>query len=81
MRLGVLDVGSNTIHLQVVDTHPGARPNPTFNYKEELRLTEFLNEKNEINDEGIDHLRRSIGNAVLQARTVWRGILLGLYGN
>ena len=70
MRLGVLDVGSNTIHLQVVDTHPGARPNPTFNYKEELRLTEFLNEKNEINDEGIDHLRRSIGSAVLQARTV-----------
>jgi len=70
VRLGVLDVGSNTIHLQVVDTHPGARPNPTFNYKEELRLTEFLTPNNEINDEGIDHLRRSIGNAVLQARTV-----------
>ena len=70
MRLGVLDVGSNTIHLQVVDTHPGARPNPTFNYKEELRLTEFLTPTNEINDEGIDHLRRLIGNAVLQARTV-----------
>jgi exopolyphosphatase/guanosine-5'-triphosphate,3'-diphosphate pyrophosphatase len=70
VRLGVLDVGSNTIHLQVVDTHPGARPNPTFNYKEELRLTEFLNEKNEINDEGIDHLRRAIGSAVLQAKTV-----------
>ena len=42
MRLGVLDVGSNTVHLQVVDTHPGARPNPTYNYKEELRLTEYL---------------------------------------
>ena len=70
MRLGVLDVGSNTIHLQVVDTHPGARPNPTFNHKEELRLTEFLNDKNEINDEGIDHLRRAIGSAVLQAKTV-----------
>ena len=70
MRLGVLDVGSNTIHLQVVDTHPGARPNPTFNYKEELRLTEFLNENSEINDEGIGLLRTSIGNAVLQARTV-----------
>ena len=28
MRLGVLDVGSNTVHLQVVDTSPGARPNP-----------------------------------------------------
>jgi exopolyphosphatase/guanosine-5'-triphosphate,3'-diphosphate pyrophosphatase len=70
VRLGVLDVGSNTIHLQVVDTHPGARPNPTFNFKEELSLTEYLNEKNEINNEGIALLRKSIGNAVLQARTV-----------
>jgi exopolyphosphatase/pppGpp-phosphohydrolase len=26
MRLGVLDVGSNTVHLLVVDAHPGARP-------------------------------------------------------
>jgi exopolyphosphatase/guanosine-5'-triphosphate,3'-diphosphate pyrophosphatase len=70
MRLGVLDVGSNTIHLQVVDTHPGARPNPTFNYKEELRLTEYLNAGNEINEEGIELLRKSIGNAVTQAKVV-----------
>jgi exopolyphosphatase/guanosine-5'-triphosphate,3'-diphosphate pyrophosphatase len=70
MRLGVLDVGSNTIHLQVVDTHPGARPNPTFNYKEELRLTEYLNAGNEINEEGIELLRKSISNAVTQAKVV-----------
>ena len=48
MRLGVLDVGSNTVHLQVVDTHPGARPNPTFNHKVELRLTDFLDANNQI---------------------------------
>lgn len=63
-------MGSNTIHLQVVDTHPGARPNPTFNYKEELRLTEFLNEKNAINQKGIKLLRTTIGNAVQQAGAV-----------
>jgi exopolyphosphatase/guanosine-5'-triphosphate,3'-diphosphate pyrophosphatase len=63
-------VGSNTIHLQVVDTHPGARPNPTFNYKEELRLTEFLTEKNAINQKGIRLLRTIIGNAVQQAEAV-----------
>jgi len=63
-------VGSNTIHLQVVDTHPGARPNPTFNYKEELRLTEFLNEKNAINQKGIKLLRTTIGNAVQQAEAM-----------
>ena len=28
MRLGVLDVGSNTVHLLVVDAHEGARPLP-----------------------------------------------------
>jgi exopolyphosphatase/guanosine-5'-triphosphate,3'-diphosphate pyrophosphatase len=63
-------VGSNTIHLQVVDTHPGARPNPTFNYKEELRLTEFLNEKNAINQKGIKLLHTIVGNAVQQAEAV-----------
>jgi exopolyphosphatase/guanosine-5'-triphosphate,3'-diphosphate pyrophosphatase len=70
MRLGVLDVGSNTIHLQVVDTHPGARPNPTFNYKEELRLTDFLDTANRISDEGISKLRSAIFNATTQARAV-----------
>ena len=70
MRLGVLDVGSNTIHLQVVDTHPGARPNPTFNHKEELRLTEYLNEKNNISDEGIAALRLAIKNAIAHSKSV-----------
>jgi len=70
MRLGVLDVGSNTVHLQDVDTHPGARPNPTFNYKEELRLTEFLTDANEINETGIATLRKTIERAVAEARKV-----------
>ena len=70
MRLGVLDVGSNTIHLQVVDTHPGARPNPTFNHKEELRLTEYLNEENRISDEGIAALRLAIKNAIAHSKSV-----------
>lgn len=70
MRLGVLDVGSNTIHLQVVDTHPGARPNPTFNHKEELRLTEYLNEDNNISDAGISALRDAIANAIVHSKSV-----------
>ena len=51
MRLGVLDVGSNTIHLQVVDAHPGARPNPTVSHKVELRLTEYLDSENNISED------------------------------
>jgi exopolyphosphatase/guanosine-5'-triphosphate,3'-diphosphate pyrophosphatase len=70
MRLGVLDVGSNTVHLQVVDTHPGARPNPTFNYKEELRLTDYLDSDNNISEAGIVALRLSIKHAVTQAKSV-----------
>jgi exopolyphosphatase/guanosine-5'-triphosphate,3'-diphosphate pyrophosphatase len=70
MRLGVLDVGSNTIHLQVVDTHPGARPNPTFNHKVELRLTEYLTEANNISDEGITELRVAIKNAIVHSKSV-----------
>jgi exopolyphosphatase/guanosine-5'-triphosphate,3'-diphosphate pyrophosphatase len=76
MRLGVLDVGSNTVHLQVVDTSPGARPNPTFNYKEELRLTQYINEDNLVSDEGIEKLRSSIKRAIEQSASVQTQALL-----
>jgi exopolyphosphatase/guanosine-5'-triphosphate,3'-diphosphate pyrophosphatase len=42
MRLGVLDIGSNTVHLLVVDAHPGARPLPAYSHKVALRLAEYL---------------------------------------
>src|SRR5690606_29764654 len=42
MRLGVLDVGSNTVHLLVVDAHRGARPLPAYSHKEEMRLADLL---------------------------------------
>jgi len=67
MRLGVLDVGSNTIHLQVMDAHPGARPTPATNYKVELRLTEYLNGAGEISKTGIDLLNAAISEAVAHA--------------
>lgn len=69
MRLGVLDVGSNTVHLQVVDTHPGARPNATLNFKEELRLTQYLGDDHKISDEGISKLRACIKNAIAQSQS------------
>jgi exopolyphosphatase/guanosine-5'-triphosphate,3'-diphosphate pyrophosphatase len=42
MRLGVLDVGSNTVHFLVVDAHQGGRPLPVFSHKEELQLGNSL---------------------------------------
>jgi exopolyphosphatase/guanosine-5'-triphosphate,3'-diphosphate pyrophosphatase len=70
MRLGVLDVGSNTVHLQIVDTSPGARPNPTFNYKEELKLTQYISEDNLVSEEGIEKLRSCIKRAIEQSASV-----------
>lgn len=40
MRLGVLDVGSNTVHLLVVEAHRGAHPTPMSSEKTVLRLAE-----------------------------------------
>jgi exopolyphosphatase / guanosine-5'-triphosphate,3'-diphosphate pyrophosphatase len=42
MRLGVLDVGSNTVHLLVVDAYSGARPMPAFSHKVNLKLAAQL---------------------------------------
>nr|NCW97163.1 Ppx/GppA family phosphatase [Actinomycetota bacterium] len=70
MRLGVLDVGSNTVHLQVVDAFSGARPNPTSNLKIDLRLSEFLNSEGDIEPEGIKQLRSAVRQCVAEARKV-----------
>ncbi|GDY44473.1 hypothetical protein SANT12839_053550 [Streptomyces antimycoticus] len=56
MRLGVLDVGSNTVHLLVMDAHPGARPLPAHSHKAELRLAELLDGAGAIGPEGVDRL-------------------------
>ncbi len=42
MRLGVLDLGSNTVHLLLVDAHYGAAPVPASKLKMPLRLSEHL---------------------------------------
>ena len=67
VRLGVLDVGSNTIHLQVMDAHLGARPTPATNFKVELRLTDYLDETGSITKEGIKQLHDAIADAVSHA--------------
>ena len=42
MRLGVLDIGSNTVHMLVVDAYPGARPLPAFSHKVDLSLADEI---------------------------------------
>ncbi|MFF8959280.1 Ppx/GppA family phosphatase [Streptomyces sp. NPDC014894] len=67
MRLGVLDVGSNTVHLLVVDAHPGARPLPAHSHKAELRLAELLDADGAIGPQGVDRLVETIQRAVQAA--------------
>lgn len=51
MRLGVLDVGSNTVHLLVVDAHQGGRPIPAFSHKAELRLGDNIDRHNRLTED------------------------------
>jgi exopolyphosphatase/guanosine-5'-triphosphate,3'-diphosphate pyrophosphatase len=64
MRLGVLDVGSNTVHLLVVDAHRGARPTPAFSEKAVLRLAEHIDRDGKLSDEGEAALRERVASAV-----------------
>ena len=56
MRLGVLDVGSNTVHLLVVDAHRGAQPYPQHSEKSELRLAEHIDRDGDLGRAGADAL-------------------------
>lgn len=56
MRLGVLDIGSNTVHLLVVDARVGGAPSPAASHKRELRLAEHLTDDGEMTREGIEAL-------------------------
>ncbi|MEU9863571.1 Ppx/GppA phosphatase family protein [Streptomyces sp. NPDC047971] len=67
MRLGVLDVGSNTVHLLVVDAHPGARPLPAHSHKAELRLAELLDEGGAIAPGGVERLIATVQGAIQAA--------------
>jgi len=67
MRLGVLDVGSNTVHLLVVDAHRGARPLPAFSHKDELHLADHLDGENRLNGEGSDRLLACVRDALVVA--------------
>jgi exopolyphosphatase / guanosine-5'-triphosphate,3'-diphosphate pyrophosphatase len=64
MRLGVLDVGSNTVHLLVVDAHQGARPLPAFSHKAEFHLGEHLDPANRLTQESALQLRDFVNEAL-----------------
>jgi exopolyphosphatase/pppGpp-phosphohydrolase len=64
MRLGVLDVGSNTVHFLVVDAHQGARPLPVYSHKAELHLGDHLDAGNRLSAACAGQLREFFGEAL-----------------
>ncbi|MCK2022519.1 Ppx/GppA family phosphatase [Microbacterium sp. kSW2-24] len=66
MRLGVLDIGSNTVHMLAADVRPGGRPLATTSDRSVLRLMRYLLPDGSISEEGVVALER----AVAQARRV-----------
>ncbi|MPY79014.1 MAG: hypothetical protein GEV04_11065 [Actinophytocola sp.] len=68
MRLGVLDVGSNTTHLLVVDAHRGAHPTPMHSEKTVLRLSERITKAGQLSKDGADDLVRAVDDAKKAAR-------------
>lgn len=63
MRLGVLDVGSNTVHLLVVDAHRGGHPTPRTSQKWVLRLAEQIDATGQLSPAGADRLVHAVDEA------------------
>lgn len=68
MRLGVLDIGSNTVHLLVADVRPGGRPLTSTSDRTVLRLMRYLEPDGSISETGV----QALVDAVTQARDVAR---------
>lgn len=63
MRLGVLDVGSNTVHLLVVDAHQGGHPDPVRSHKNALHLAELLQSDGSLGAHGTRVLVQAVAEA------------------
>ena len=67
MRMGVLDIGSNTGHLLVVDAFRGGPPIAAHSYKEPLRLAEQLDADHAVTPEGVSRLVKYVVEARSEA--------------
>ncbi len=73
MRLGVIDIGSNTVHLLVVDAHRGGQPQPAASVRVPLRLVELLDTDGALDAAG----ERALTSCILDMRQ--QADALGVY--
>lgn len=77
MRIGVIDVGSNTVHLLAVDAYWGAHPIPASKHKVDLRLLDHMDETGRIDDVGRGRLIAFISDCIDVADDYGVGSLMG----
>jgi exopolyphosphatase/guanosine-5'-triphosphate,3'-diphosphate pyrophosphatase len=77
VRLGVLDVGSTTVHLLVVDAHRGAHPTPKNSEKSMLRLAEQIDSEGHLTRDGADRLVKTVAAAASSASAMGCDDLMG----
>lgn len=65
--MGVLDIGSNTGHLLIVDAFRGGPPVPAHSFKEPLRLAEHLDTDGNVSAEGVSRLVKYVTQARAEA--------------
>lgn len=63
-RLGVFDIGSNTIHMLIVDAAPGARPAPEASTKSTVCLMKYLKDDGSIKKSGIEAILTAVSECM-----------------
>ncbi|KAE8763021.1 Ppx/GppA family phosphatase [Georgenia thermotolerans] len=78
MRLGVLDIGSNTVHLLVVDAVRDGRPDPAADDRSTVRLMRYLDDEGRIDDDGVAALSEAVRKAAKAAKRLGAEELVGI---
>jgi exopolyphosphatase/guanosine-5'-triphosphate,3'-diphosphate pyrophosphatase len=69
MRVAVLDVGSNSAHLKIVELVAGEPPLPVRTVKRKTRLAESIDQQGAVAVEAVDRLTEAVAEAVAAAQT------------
>ncbi len=67
MRLGVLEVGSNTVQLLVVDARPGGHPAPQLSQESAFELAGQLDADGALTEHGYEFLLETVGESAIAA--------------
>src|SRR4051794_39703323 len=70
MRLGVVDVGSNTAHLSIIEGSKGTPPLPAYSTRTRLHLAERINPDGCLPDDAVDDLVQAMLEAT-ETCTEW----------